>query len=281
MLSLSSTVEAAAAVARARCVTAYAYTLRPGRVERALETAARSGARVVVRLEAHPFGGARRLARNNLRIVERLRAAGADAALEAHVHVKALEAGGALFLDGRNWGDGDFVVRDDDRSDLAATKHEALAKEAALLRAASHGDRVLVESESFGSGNPVYRALDELARRGDAPRLMVGARVLATSRRERALLEHLRHDGVDVRVCADSEKFAVTGREAWAGSANATFDRGAADMWDWGARTTRAGIVRTIRARLESRWKTAGPLRAPKASKGASDRAPQLALVSL
>jgi hypothetical protein len=139
----------------------------------------------------------------------------------------------------------------------ATTKRNALAAEAALLATASRADRVLVESESFGAGNPVYSALDALARRGAAPRLLVGARVLARNHRERATLERLQRDGVDVRVCKDSEKFALAGDRAWVGSANASFDGGRDDMTDWGLATANRSVVSAARARLEARWQNA------------------------
>ena len=230
-------------------------------MERALEAAARRGARVVVRLEAHPYRGAAGLARANQRTAERLRAAGADASCVHPLHAKEIQADDSLFLDGRNWNESDFVIRDDDRSDLATTKRAALESEASLLSSATQSDRVLVESESFGSGNPVYVALDALAYRCAAPRLLVSARDLREEPRERAILQHLQRDGVDVRICDNSEKFALTGERAWIGSANATYDGFSKDMPDWGLCTDSADVVSAARERLERRWHAARPLR--------------------
>jgi hypothetical protein len=284
---MSSTAEAVAAIGSARNVEVLAYTLRPGAVLGALEAAARRGARVTVRLEGAPYndrGGA--LARLNGRVVAELARAGADAKLahagrngaaEAPLHAKAIVAGDALFLDDRNWGATDFVIRDGDPSDarrieravgddkepcagaLAVRKRDALAQEAAMLRAAHPAGDVIVESESFGFGNAVYGALDVLAKSGAAPRLLVSSRE-AKNPREASALRKLASDGVRVRTCDDSEKFALAGSGAWIGSANASPAFGYPDTIDWGLRTSARAIVEAARARVEARWAGGKPL---------------------
>lgn len=288
MIRLSATSEAAADVLAARCVDVLAYTLRRGPLLGALETAAERGAHVRVRLEGAPFGDtAGALAKYNRRIAGELARCGADVRLaratpassgDPPVHAKALVADGKLFLDDRNWGEGDFVVADSDggavrevvdaiegravhdvpSAPFAFSKNGALQREATLLREARAGDAAVVESESFGYANPVYAALDEFARRGGAPRLLVSSRE-ARNARERAALTRLARDGVDVRLTTSTEKFAVVGAQAWIGSANASPDFQKPEMIDWGLTTTDAATVAAARARVESRWSTAKP----------------------
>jgi hypothetical protein len=257
MLNLSSTRQMLAAISQARAIDAEAYTLH-GPVLRALEEAARDGAHVVVRLEGRPYGDrAGNLARENRRLVGELQRAGATAQLGHPLHAKAIAVDSTLYLDDQNWGMHDLVLRDDDPSGLASIpsiKHAALAAEAHLLRGARAGDRIIVESESFGCCNPVYSALDLLGRAGAAPRLLVCANELRANARERKALERLAGDGVRVRICSDSEKLAVAGDRAWCGSANATVAFGESDMPDWGVTTEDGAIVGAARGRLEAQW---------------------------
>ena len=259
MIELSSTADAIAAIGHARTVAAEAYTLHGG-VLWALEAAARHGAHVSVRLERAPFKSPS-LAQENQRVINALRAAGADAALGHPLHAKAIEADGTLYLDDRNWGAGDLVVRENDPVQAAripVRKSEALAEEAALLLDVRRDDAI-VETESFSRYNAVSAALEKLARAGKAPRLLVSRRDLRHNDKERAALEKLAAQGVSVRVCDDSEKFALAGNRAWIGSANATVAFGDADMTDWGLCTDRAPIVEAVRSRIEARWSAGRP----------------------
>jgi phosphatidylserine/phosphatidylglycerophosphate/cardiolipin synthase-like enzyme len=258
MAAVSGLAEAIEAIRQAREVHVASYTLRDGALVRALEDAARTGVRVTVRLDGAPYGGAAALRRRNRHVVRELRACGADAAVVPRMHAKTVEADGALFLDGRNWGGRDLIVRADASDDVARTKRDALAGEAALLDGA--GDAI-VETETFGSGNAVYCALERLARAGFAPRLLVNARRLRENPRERALLERLARDGVRVRATSDAEKCAIAGDRAWLGSANASWD-GKDEMTDWGLCTKDAGVVSAARARLEADWASGSTLKA-------------------
>ena len=290
MIRLSTTGEATAAVRGARSVDLLAYTLQRGPLLDALESAALHGAKVRVRLEGAPFGAsARGFARYNGGIVRELRHCGAEAHLarataaarkQPPVHAKALVADGTLFLDDRNWGESDFVVTDSDPNAaqevaaalgggmphdasgaaFALSKSGALKLEAELLRHARNGDHVIVESESFGAGNAVYVALDDLAREGCKPRLIVSARE-ARNVPERGALARLVRDGADVRVTCATEKFALAGAHAWIGSANASLAFGKFDMLDWGACTNDAATVAAARARVEARWSSAKTFR--------------------
>ncbi len=289
MIRPSSTGEVAAAVCGARRVDVLAYTLQRGPLLDALESAALRGAGVRVRLEGAPFGStAGGFARYNRGIVRELRRCGADARLaratpaarnEPPVHAKALVADGQLFLDDRNWGKNDFIVadtdpnavaevagaigggmpRDSSGASFALSKSGALRREAELLRAARTGDDVVVESESFGAGNAVYAALDELARKGRKPRLLVSARE-ARGASEHGALAKLARDGAVVRITSATEKFALAGANAWIGSANASLAFGKFDMLDWGVCTNDAATVAAARARVEARWSSAKTL---------------------
>ena len=187
---------------------------------------------------------------------------------EAPVHAKALVADGRLFLDNRNFGSDDFILKDDRRADVASVldafsgnahddphaafaieKGDALEREADLLRAARPGDDVIVESETFGYG-AVYSALDALGKAGAAPRLLVSDREARPRTRERKALEHLAADGVRVRLCRDSEKFALADNRAWIGSANASPAFGHPPVIDWGIRTADRAIVAAARREL-------------------------------
>ncbi|MBV8148672.1 MAG: hypothetical protein JO092_06250 [Candidatus Eremiobacteraeota bacterium] len=265
MIQLSSTKDVVATLGRARTIDAQAYTLH-GDVLHGLEDAARRGAHVSVRLEGRPFKNPK-LAEENQRVVNALRAAGADAALGHPLHAKAIEADGALYLDDQNWGRQDLVLRDDHPVDVVMRKSEALAQEASLLLA-GNGVGAIVETESFGRYNPVSAALEKLARAGSAPRLLVSERDLRGNVKERAALARLAGEGVAIRVCENSEKLALSGNRAWVGSANATVAFGESDMTDWGLRTDDATIVNAVRSRIEAQWNSAKPfLTSPRRSK--------------
>ena len=284
MLALSTTDDVLRALRTAHEVSLLAYTLRPGRVEDALVAAAKRGARVTVRLEGqfyHDEDGT--LGAANAAAIDRLSRAGADARLvntgntvEPKLHAKAIVADNALYLDDRNWPDdgADTIVRDDfshDRKIVADAVHgtgergevftmrkrDSLASEAKLLAGAHSGEDIIVESESFGGGNRVYRALEELGDSGASPRVLVATRDLEGNAHERAAIEALEKHGVRVRVIDADEKFALAGTRGWLGSTNATpaFDR--PDQLDWGARTDDPTIVERLRERFEERWKAA------------------------
>ena len=255
MFTLSTTDAVVSGLAHATNVEAQAYTMH-GPVLWALEAAARRGAHVVVELERNPFGDSR-LAAENARVVERMRAAGVDARLADPVHAKWVVEDGVAYLDDKNFGAHDLILRADSVAELASVptvKHRALEAEAQLLRSAQPGDDVIVETESFGCCNAVYSALDAIARRGVSPRLLVCERELHDNPRERQVLGRLVEDGVRVRVCRNSEKLAAVRDAAWMGSANATVAFGSSDLPDWGFATTDATIAPAVRARLQDVW---------------------------
>jgi hypothetical protein len=129
MVRLSSGQDVVRALAAARDVEVLAYTLRLGPVLAGLQAAARRGARVRVRLEGAPFNDPKAaLARRNRQIVGELAECGADAQLVDSdgtgipLHAKALLTDGRLFLDDRNFGASDFVIRDSDPSAARAVR---------------------------------------------------------------------------------------------------------------------------------------------------------------
>jgi hypothetical protein len=266
------------------------YTLRPGPVLDGLLAAARRGADVRVRLERDPFDDAAgTLHQANARALAQLRAAGAQVALRAPgepvLHMKAAVVDGVAWLDDRNWAGGgaERVVRDSDPDDvtavaaalagraghdghLATTKAAAQRLEGDVIRAAGPG-RLDVESESFGNG-PIYAALLRRARAGLPTRLLVAGREVAEAgnRIERAHLARLAALGVAVRRGDRGrgdldEKLAVTAGDAWIGSANATYARGAAGAQrDWGLATRAPAVRAGLRAAFERNWAAAIPL---------------------
>lgn len=255
MLRLSSMSALLERVKNAREISVEAYTLH-GALLGAVKAAAQRGASVVVELERHPFHS-RGLAAENARVADGLRAAGVVAHLCDRVHAKEVQVDGTLFLDEKNWHMGDIVLSESDPAaarSIPMMKEAALAEEAKLLAGADVESDVIVESESFGNGNPTYDALRTLGKAKTAPRLLVSENDLRTARREPAILRDLIADGVRVRVCADSAKLAVAGSSAWLGSANATYAGTGYNMTDWGVRTNDAAIAETVRSRLEAQW---------------------------
>lgn len=271
MTTLASTEGVLRALRSARDVTCVSYALPPGPVLDGLASAARRGARVVVRLEGTPYDDAAGgLQRANAAAVAALRSAGADARLlqrapgEASLHAKAIAADGALYLDDCNWPRGgcDTIVREDasSRARIATTKRAALASEARTIAAASRAC-VDIESESIGAYNSAFAAIDARAKRGGRVRLLVSARDLRGNAKERAALTKLANDGVQVRSCPASEKFALAGARAWLGSANATAAFTTPDQIDWGLQTRANQVIAHLRSHFDQRWIKATPLR--------------------
>src|SRR5580698_10919081 len=187
MVRLSSGSAALASIGKGSDIAMIAYTLQSKPLLHALEDASRRGARVEVRLEGAPYGDPDgSFATYNHRLADELRRSGAvvhlnlPAAGDAPLHAKALAVDGKLFLDDRNWARDDVIVRDDDAADSMAVldatagraatdrmgfalhKRPALQLEARMLERARAGDRVTLETETFGSSNAVCRALDDL-----------------------------------------------------------------------------------------------------------------------
>jgi hypothetical protein len=308
-IALSSVAAFAGALTAARSVDFAAYTLPAGGVRDALAAAARAGARVRVRLEDAPFDDpAGMLHAANAEAVAALTAAGADAALTAPggpvLHMKAAVVDGVAWLDDRNWADAgaQTIVRDSDADDaravgralagepggdahLGTTKAAAQRLELAVVAAAG-GAPLALESESFGSG-AVYNALLARARAGEPTRLLVAGREADqagpagdTERRRLAKLAAL---GAAVRTGNPAgldfdEKLAVADGAAWAGSANATYARGAAGAQrDWGMLTRVPTLIDGLRRTFEANWQAAQPLATPT---GSAERGPSAAVTA-
>ena len=285
MMTLSSTSDLLTALHGARDVALIAYTLPAGEVLDGLAAAAKAGAHVRIRLEGYIYKDDGSVGGANAAAIAQLRAAGADAQLvhaganarDAMLHCKAAVVDDTLFLDDRNWPDdgADTIVRDTFASDaqivrdavdgkedpptpfFSIAKRGSLASEARLLNSARAGGDVIVESESFGADNRVYKAIDTAARAGAHVRLLVSARDLQGNANEQGALKRLAADGVGVRVCDADEKFAViNGARGWLGSTNATVAFDHPDQLDWGARTDTPAIVAHLREVFDQRWLT-------------------------
>ena len=290
MIALAATAEFTAAVERARSVALTSYTLRRGPVLGALIDAARRGADVRVRLERDPLDDrAGTLHRENAAALAALRQAGAHAEStgsgEPVLHLKAAVVDGVAWLDDRNWAGGgaERIVRDTGADDVSAvtravagcsgsdghlgtTKAAAVRLEAGVVAAAGAAP-LDVETESFGPGT-MYDALLHRAKAGLPTRLIVAGREAGESgnARERTELAHLASLGVEVRI-GDvkrgdlDEKMAVTSRDAWLGSANATYARGVfGEQRDWGIATREPQLVDTLRSAFQTNWNRALPL---------------------
>ena len=293
-IALSTVTAFAGSLGAARSVDFAAYSLPDGTVRRALESAARAGARVRVRLAGDPLGPLRA---SNQAAVVALAAAGVDAALtgptDPVLHMKAAVVDGIAWMDDRNWvADGaETVVRDSDRDDVRAvaaalagahreddrlgtTKAAAQRLELTVVASAGAGPLGL-ESESFGSG-AVYAALLARARAGRPTRLLVAGREAAqpgpAGDIERRRLAKLAALGATVRTGNPSagdlaEKLAVVRGAAWVGAANATYAHGAAgEQRDWGLTTRAPAVVDGLRRASEANWAAARPYVAPSAS---------------
>jgi len=275
-----------AAVDAATGVTLSAYELSAnGRTATALERAADRGARVTVTLEGAPYGqavDAGRVALENEETAAALRRHGVAVRLtgpgDLPLHMKAAVVDSTAYLDDRNWPSfgADTLVATDDASavaavrsaldgtpassaDLATEKSHALGIEAQTIYAAA-GDRVEVESESFGA-SVVSAALRSRAAAGARVRLIVARREFAhANASERASLDRLVSAGVEVRVAAEAEKLCIAGDRAWVGSANATYANPAEPVLDWGMRITAPAAVRALEAAFARSWDSASPI---------------------
>jgi phosphatidylserine/phosphatidylglycerophosphate/cardiolipin synthase-like enzyme len=265
-----------ASIGAARTVTISAYTLSPrGKMSGALLAAAARGARVSVALDGSAFGAA---ARSNARTIAEFNARGIRVHLtERPLHLKAAVIDGAVFLSDRNWTSGrghEVVIRDPYTGDrttverailgdpgsnehLWLRKADALAAEARLVaQRASH--EVLVESESFGAGTPLYDALRARARAHDSVHLIVAAFEYRRSSAEQRAVAELEREGVHVRIGTSGEKLALDGSNAWIGSANAT--RGLPNQVDFGFIFHNREIAAQLRAQYEENWNAATPV---------------------
>ena len=261
MLRLSGFSDLIASIRRGRDISVSAYTLGDPLVS-ALESRAESGAHVTVTLEEDPSArNSDQLRRHNAHLAAALRSHGVDARLERNVHSKTVVVDQAVFFDGSNWRDGDVILRGDaqDATHVASLKSAALNDESAMLESAREQKLpgTIVETETFSRFNVVSKALREMVENGLSPRLLVDENALRHNDKEEASLAWIAARGVDVRVCADTEKFALAGTSAWLGSANATGAWKGHDMTDWGVVTEDSAIVAAVRDRLEARWANA------------------------
>ncbi|MGH7684438.1 MAG: hypothetical protein ACREMT_08840, partial [Vulcanimicrobiaceae bacterium] len=176
-VSLASIADLADSIRRAHSVELDAYVLRNPLIVYSLESAARAGAHVTVRL-GDPGRAPERDA--NLTAMRELAAAGADVVAQPgfgpHAsHAKIAVIDNAVYLDDRNFTGDESETIVLERPKIAdrtyeQTKSAALAGEATMIRESS-GHDVILATESLGPG-PVVDALCERARRGDDVRVM-------------------------------------------------------------------------------------------------------------
>ncbi len=264
------------AVGGANTVTLSAYTLSPrGKMSAALLAAAARGARVSVALDGSAFGAA---AQSNARTIAEFGAHGIRVHLtERPLHLKAAVIDGTVYLSDRNWTGGrgrEVVIRDPYPTDRAMVerailgeagsnehlwlrKADALAAEARLVSQRTAHD-VFVESESFGTGTPLYDALAARARAHDSVHLIVASFEYRRSAAERQAIAELARNGVSVRLGTSGEKLAIDGSNAWIGSANAT--RGLPNQVDFGFIFHNREIAAQLRAQYDANWSRATPL---------------------
>lgn len=241
-----------------------------------LEACAKRGGEVRVQLAAHPVGDADgKRAAAVARMVRQLRDSGVDASLAAPggtaPHAKAAVIDGVLWLDDRNFPrtGPDLVLRDDMPADVAAatswmngtlvrsdriafTKNDALQQEAAMIAAAPRGE-IDISTEDIGTG-PVEFALAQRLAGGDHVRVLADLSECTTPSALNAL-DILRSAGAEVRSRRSVDKLAITGNQAWLGSANATYPGAqTATQSDWGLVTSATATVDDLRRRFDQAW---------------------------
>jgi hypothetical protein len=283
-IGLSSTAALIKAVSHADSVTLGSYVLnRSSALVRALEDAARRGARVRVRI-GDPYRDSGDISATNEAAVDALRASGVAVTKTTSLeHLKAAVVDGTAYLDDRNWAarGPQTVVVDSRPKDVAAIERAletgvagrggdtfALGKRDAqnLERdaiASSRRSTLEVESETLTINSRVEDALLSAAERGHV-RLIV-SRENVSDPNERPALVQLARNGVEIRVGdaqtgVGNEKFCVGGARAWIGSANASYCGDGRGPLDWGLLTSARGMVRALRDQFATNWNASAPL---------------------
>lgn len=274
-----------------KSATLSAYTLASGStIVNALERAADRGCRVNVVLDGRAFGVART---RNEAVIPELQSHRIRAIVSSHpLHLKlAIFDGAFAYMSDRNWASsGDSLVYEDrDRGDFSmlyralvcsydlrdeiqqqcppkgnnhlwVVKGDALQAEAAVILSNKARD-ISVESESWGGNTPVFNAVAQMAQRGIHVRVLVADLEYRQrkSTSERRALAELIQLGVAVRVGPASEKIAINGPCAFAGSANNT--HGLADQIDFGLAYCGTTFSRTLAEHFETNWAAASDVR--------------------
>jgi hypothetical protein len=140
---------------------------------------------------------------------------------------------------------------------LWTRKSDALAAEARLLFG-RRSREVRMETESFGSGTPVYHGLLVRARAGDRVRLIVSRIEYGNSSVERRAIADLMRERVDVRLGRSGEKMTIDGDDVWMGSTNAT--AGVPDQIDWGMMFRDPFLAGHLISQFDRNWDDATPV---------------------
>ena len=184
--------------------------------------------------------------------------------LDRPIHLKCVvvDHGARVFVTDRNFAkDADLVLQlpsryalpleraaigdPHDAPPLTVTKGASLDAEAALIDRAQR--TISIETESFGSGNPVTDAIEQALQRGVHVHLVVAQQEAteASHRAERALLNQFSRAGVIVDTSTADQKIAIIdGDTGWIGSSNAT--RMLRDQIDWGYVTDDIRMLQTM-----------------------------------
>ncbi len=114
---------------------------------------------------------------------------------------------------------------------VACDKIDALKAEASLIDTAKKS--LVVSTESFSSGNPVYSAVIRAMHRGVRVHIIVAAREYNQIPRERATIARMQKAGASLSVSTSDHKYLdVDGVRRWVGSANAS--AGLDHQIEWG-----------------------------------------------
>lgn len=246
-----------ATIEHARRATVSAYTLSPrSAMLAALRDASDNGAIVdlVLTGDGLPYA-----IEQNHRIAERWQGAHVVLTREP-LHLKAaiIDSGSEVFVSDENWSRGGLIVQipsqyaialaramigdAHDDGDLTTTKASSLRAEAHVIDDARTD--VALESESFGSDNPVYDALERALQRGVQVSVVVASREYEESAPERDALAILTRSGARVRTTPRTDKLLLTDHATWIGSANAS--SGVPEQVDWGYTATNNASLRAV-----------------------------------
>lgn len=260
-------------VASARSGEVTSFMLSPdGDMVHALGSACDRGSTIAIQLDRAPFSYA--VAANQQSIMQLLSHHCRVSYASGDTHLKVALLPRAMYLTDRNFTPDGLFVRDTDAHDRAAVletlrgrtgatehfwtrKSQALQAEAAFIATANR--TLFVETESFGSGNPVYDAIRDRLSARVAVYLLVSSVEYGQDQRERQLVAALASAGAQIRLSSANAKLSVSDANgAWVGSANAT--SGVPEQTDWGLLLGGELAAQAIAKRFSDDWGRSAPL---------------------
>jgi hypothetical protein len=252
-----------------------AYALDPdSEIVQRLQDAASRGAHISIGLDENAFDDART---SNDAVASQLELSAIEVHKIPESHVKAVFVDGTMYLSDRNWpatSNAQVVVKDMNAGDrrivstailggrlgsndhLWTMKAEALKAEAAVIMARTSNE-VDVESETFGSGTPVFEAMMARVAGGDSVKLLIALSGFKRSAAARHAVVTLQARHVEVRLTNANEKLAIEGYNCFFGSANAT--RELPQQIDFGIAMRDAALATRLHSQFESEWNAAVP----------------------